>query len=59
MPTDKFQIAVARAASSCPAYVWVALSPSQRAYAIYRGLRELDADCLKGPEHAESQSSDR
>jgi hypothetical protein len=59
MPTDRFQIAVERAASSCPAYVWLTLSPSQRAAAIYRKLRELDADCVKGLEHAEAQSSDR
>ena len=43
MPSDRFQIAAERAASSYPTEVWSILSPSERAAAIYRELRKLDA----------------
>jgi hypothetical protein len=44
MPSDRFQIAAARAASSYPTDLWFTLSPSERAAAIYRELRKLDAE---------------
>jgi hypothetical protein len=47
MPADSFQIAAERAATSCPADVWFLLTPSQRAAAIYRELRKLDAESVK------------
>lgn len=42
MPSDRFQIAAARAASSYPADVWSSLGTSEQAPAIYRELRKLD-----------------
>jgi hypothetical protein len=47
MPSDSFQIAAERAATSCPADAWFLLRPSQRAAAIYRELRKLDAESVK------------
>jgi len=45
MAPDRFQIAAERAASRYD--VWSTLSPSERAAAIYRELRKLDADSVK------------
>ena len=47
MPSDSFQIAAERAASSYPTEVWLTLSPSERASAIYRELRKLDAESVR------------
>jgi hypothetical protein len=44
MPSDRFQIAAERAASSCPTEVWLNLSASEQAAAIYHELRKLDAE---------------
>jgi hypothetical protein len=53
MPTDRFQIAAERAASSYPTEVWSTLSASERAAAIYRELRELDAESASESEQPE------
>jgi hypothetical protein len=50
MPSDRFQIAAQRAASSYPTEVWFTLSPSVRAAAIYRELRKLDAEAANASE---------
>jgi hypothetical protein len=49
MPSDRFQIAAERAASSYPTEVWLTLGPSERAAAIYRELRKLDAESVSEP----------
>jgi hypothetical protein len=54
MPSDRFQTAAARAASSYPMEVWSTLSPSERAAAIYRELRKLDAESASESEQAEA-----
>jgi hypothetical protein len=54
MPSDRFQIAAERAASSYPTEVWFTLSPSERAAAIYRELRKLDAELASESEQAEA-----
>jgi hypothetical protein len=41
-----FQIAAERAAASYPTEVRSTLSLSERAAAIYRELRKLDAECI-------------
>jgi hypothetical protein len=46
MPSDSFQIAAERAASSYPTEVWFTISQSERAAAIYRELRKLDAESV-------------
>ncbi len=56
MPSDRFQIAAERAASSYPTEVWFTLSPSERAAAIYRELRKLDAEAASESEQAEAPS---
>jgi len=57
MVPDRFQIAAERAASPYSADVWLTLSPSERAAAIYRELRKLDADSVKGCIPMESHST--
>ena len=47
MPSDSFQIAAEQAASSYPTEVWLTLSPSEKAAAIYRELRKLDAEFVR------------
>jgi hypothetical protein len=54
MPSDRFQIAAERAASSYPTDVWSILSPSERAAAIYRELRKLDAESASDSEQTET-----
>lgn len=54
MPSDRFQIAAERAASSYPTDVWSILSPSERAAAIYRELRKLDAESASESVQAET-----
>jgi hypothetical protein len=58
MPSDRFQIAAERAASSYPTEVWFTLSPSERAAAIYRELRKLDAEPASESEQAEAPSAE-
>jgi hypothetical protein len=53
MPSDRFQIAAKRAVSSYPAEVWSTLSTSERAAAIYRELRKLDAESASESEQPE------
>ena len=57
MPSDRFQIAAERAASSYSTEVWFTLSPSERAAAIYRELRKLDAEPASESEQAELPSA--
>jgi hypothetical protein len=54
MPSDRFQIAAERAASSYPTEVWLTLGPSERAAAIYRELRKLDAESFSESEDAQA-----
>jgi hypothetical protein len=54
MPSDRFQIAAERAASSYPTEVWLTLGPSERAAAIYRELRKLDAESIGESEDAQA-----
>jgi hypothetical protein len=49
VPYDSFQIAATRAVTSYLDEVWRTLSPSERSAAIYRELRKLDAESIKGP----------
>jgi hypothetical protein len=49
MPSDRFQIAAARAAASYPADVWSKMTASEQSAAIYRELRKLDEESIKGP----------
>jgi hypothetical protein len=49
MPSDSFQIAAERAASSYPADVRFTLGPSEQAAAIYRELRKVDAESVSEP----------
>jgi hypothetical protein len=49
MPSDSFQIAAKRAASSYTPEAWFTLSPSEQAAAIYRELRKLDAESVSEP----------
>jgi hypothetical protein len=58
MPSDRFQIAAERAASSYPAEVWSTLSPSERAAVIYRELRKLDAESVSEPAQTEAPSNE-
>jgi hypothetical protein len=51
MPSDRFQIAAERAASSCPTEVWLNLSASEQAAAIYHELRKLDAEFVLAQQH--------
>jgi hypothetical protein len=53
MPSDRFQIAAERAASSYPTEVWSSLGPSERAAAIYRELRKLDEESASESEQPE------
>jgi len=57
MPSDRFQIAAARAASSYPADVWSSLGTSEQAPAIYRELRKLDAESMEGRKPREDASA--
>jgi hypothetical protein len=57
MPSDRFQIAAAQAASRYTADAWSTLSPSARAAAIYRELRKLDAESAKASQSAEAEAS--
>jgi hypothetical protein len=57
MPSDRFQIAAALAAASYPANVWFSLSATEQAGAIYRELRKLDAESVKGSEPGNAPSS--
>jgi hypothetical protein len=57
MPSERFQIAAARAAASYPADVWLSLSATERSAAIYRELRKLDAESVKGSEPETAPSS--
>jgi hypothetical protein len=52
MPSDSFQIAAARAASSYPTEVWFTISPSERVAAIYRELRKLDAEFVRAQQRS-------
>jgi hypothetical protein len=54
MPSDRFQTAAERAASSYPTEVWSTPSPSERTAAIYRELRKLDAESASESEQAEA-----
>jgi hypothetical protein len=54
MPSDRFQTAAERAASSYPTEVWSTLSPSERTAAIYRELRKLDAESARESEQSEA-----
>jgi hypothetical protein len=54
MPSDKFQIAAGRAASHYTVDVWSTLNPSERAAAIYRELRKLDAEAVATSQSAEA-----
>jgi hypothetical protein len=56
MPSDRFQIAAERAAASYATEVWTTLSPSERAAAIYRELRKLDAESVSEPKQSEAPS---
>jgi hypothetical protein len=58
MPSDRFQIAAQRAAASYPTEVRSTLSPSERAAAIYRELRKLDAESVREPEQSEAPSTE-
>jgi hypothetical protein len=57
MPSDRFQIAAARAASSYPADVWSSLGTSEQAPAIYLELRKLDAKSIEGRKAREGDSA--
>jgi hypothetical protein len=57
MPSDRFQTAAERATSSYPTEVWSILSLSERAAAIYRELRKLDAESVSESEQAETPAS--
>jgi hypothetical protein len=59
MPSDRFQIAAARAAASNPANVWFRMSTSERSAAIYREPRKLDAEFIKGPKPTPPQFGER
>ena len=50
MLSNSFQIAAARAAASYPDDVWFSLSATEQSAAIYRELRKLDAESVKGSE---------
>jgi hypothetical protein len=58
MPSETFQIAARRAASSYAVDVWLSLSMSERAAAIYQELRKLDAESVSAPQPAEMPLSD-
>jgi hypothetical protein len=58
MPSERFQIAAERAASSCPTEVWRNLSSSEQAAAIYRELRKLDAESVSEPAQTEAPSNE-
>jgi hypothetical protein len=47
MPSDSFQIAAERAASSYPTEVRFTISPAERAAAIYCELGKLDAEFVR------------
>jgi hypothetical protein len=55
MPSDRFQIAAERAASSRPTEVWLNLSSSEQAAAIYRELRKLDAEFVLAQQHSPAE----
>ena len=57
MPSDRFQIAAERAASSYPTEDWYTLSPSARAAAIYRELRQLDAESARESRQVETPAA--
>jgi hypothetical protein len=59
MPSDRFQIAAARAVASHPADVWSRMSASERSAAIYRELRKLDAESVKGSEPTPPKSGEQ
>jgi hypothetical protein len=59
MPSDRFQAAAARAIASYPADVWFSLSAPEQSAAIYRELRKLDAESIKGSEQGKPPSSAR
>jgi hypothetical protein len=56
MSSDRFQVAAARATASFPANVWSSLSPAEQSAAIYRELRKLDVESVKGSKPKESPS---
>jgi hypothetical protein len=58
MPSDTFQVAAERAASSYPTEVWFRLSASERAAAIYRELRKLDAESSSESEQPKDPSAE-
>jgi hypothetical protein len=56
MSPDTFQVAAERAAASYPTEVWFTLSASERAAAIYRELRKLDADSANESEPPDTKA---
>jgi hypothetical protein len=58
MPSETFQIAAKRAASSYAVDVWLSLGTSERAAAIYRELRNLDAESVSALQPGEKPLSD-
>jgi hypothetical protein len=58
MPSDRFQIAAERAASSYPRAVWSTLSAPERAAIIYRELRKLDSESVSEPAQTGAPSNE-